>query len=100
MPGAGAAVRADMCLVYARALQVYLGYIDCQKPGVSLAYVLVCHSTYSYVTKKNGVRLAYIITNSPMSWHMGFFLQMGQCLVYQWYMAYTTDTPAKNVNDL
>ena len=41
MPGAGAALTAGMCLIYARALPVYLGYIDCQKPGVSLAYVLV-----------------------------------------------------------
>ena len=30
MPGAGAALRADMCLVYARALPVYLGHLSMQ----------------------------------------------------------------------
>ena len=95
MPGAGAALTAGMCLVYARALPVYLGYIDCQKPDVSLAYILVYNSTNSFVTKKNwctpGIhhrKRPYVIAN-------GYFLQMGQCLVYAWYMAYTTHIPEK-----
>ena len=95
MPGAGAALTAGMCLVNARALPVYLGYIDCKKPCVSLSYIVVCNSTNSFVTKKwctPGIHhreQPYVIAD-------GYFLQMGQCLVYVWYMAYTTHTPDKN----
>ena len=94
MPGAGAALTAGMCLVYARALPVYLGYIDCQKPDVSLAYILVYNSTNSFVTKK----LVYAWHTSPRTalchckWV--FFADgtmSGICVVYGVYHAYTRE---------
>lgn len=99
MPGAGAALTAGMCLVYARALPVYLGYIDCQKPDVSLAYILVYNSTNSFVTKKTGVPLAYITANGPMSLQMGIFCRWDNV----WYMRGIWRIPRiyqrKNSND-
>ena len=86
---------SGICPVYAKALPVQLGYIDCHKSGICGAYALVQKSTNSHKTSKSWCTSGINHHKWPNINEDGKFLQMGHWLVYGQNMTYNTGTPAR-----